>query len=388
MNAFHASSSALSLFSSAFNHAVSKQHAVALWAQPGSENFHLLLDKNPNLQKQKTSWHSGVQGFILHSFLDKAGEQSLLLKPDLLFQLHTLRDEDIQQLNEYTSAEQIPFPFHLLESLDFSAEEQEQSAYTCKVEHLLEELKSGTVKKIVLARNKKSPYPTEKSPLEAVVALRNAYPNAFISVAYHPAAGCWVGASPELLASSDDQGIFRTIALAGTQAYDPQKSLRDHTWSNKEIEEQAFVSRYIVNCFKTIRHREYEEEGPKNYLSGNLVHLCTSYKIDAGALGIHDLPDQLLPLLHPTSATCGTPKDKATELILQYEKTPRELYTGFWGPLNIEGKSAVYVNLRSAQWFANGYNAHAGAGITADSIPANEWIETERKLEAIRKIWN
>lgn len=388
MNAFHASSSSLSLFSSAFNQAVLQQHAVALWAQPGSENFHLLIDQSPDANKRKTSWHAGDTGFILHSFLDKAGEKSLLLKPDLLFQLHTLSKEEIAQLNDYTSSEEIEFPFHVLESLNFSDQEKDQEDYTCKVEHLLEELKTGLLKKIVLARNKKSPYPMEKSPLEAVVALRNAYPNAFIAVAYHPSVGCWVGASPELLVSSDEQGVFKTLALAGTQPYDSQKSLREHTWNSKEIEEQALVSRYIVNCFKTIRHREYEEEGPKNYLSGNLVHLCTTYKIDAGALGIKDLPDQLLPLLHPTSATCGTPKDKAMELILQYEKTPRELYTGFWGPLNIDEKSYVYVNLRCAQWFSNGYNAHAGAGITAESIPANEWIETERKLEAIQKIWN
>jgi isochorismate synthase len=105
-------------------------------------------------------------------------------------------------------------------------------------------------------------------------------------------------------------------------------------------------------------------------------------------LGIDNLPDLLLPLIHPTSATCGTPKDKALALILQYENTPRLLYCGFWGALNIEGKSAVYVNLRSAQLFANGYSAFAGAGITADSVPASEWLETEHKLEAIQKIWN
>ncbi len=388
MNAFHASSSTLNLFSSAFNQAVSLQHGVALWAQPGSENFHLLIDQSPDANKRKTSWHAGDRGFILHSFLDKAGEQSHLLKPNLLFQLHALSADQVEQLNTYTSSEFVDFPFHLLETLDFSDQEKEQSDYTCKVEHLLEELKTGPLKKIVLARNKKSPYPVAKSPMDAVVALRNAYPNAFVSVAYHPSTGCWVGASPELLASSDEQGVFKTLALAGTQAYDSNKSLREHNWNSKEIEEQALVSRYIVNCFKTIRLREYEEEGPKNYLSGNLVHLSTHYKIEAKPLGIDNLPDQLLPLLHPTSATCGAPKERALELILQYEKTPRELYTGFWGALNIEGKSAVYVNLRSAQWFANGYSAHAGAGITADSIPANEWIETERKLEAIARIWN
>ncbi|HSZ73170.1 MAG TPA: chorismate-binding protein, partial [Cytophagaceae bacterium] len=382
-----ASSSVLTLFSSAFNQAVALQHAVALWAQPGSENFHLLIDRSPDIHTRETSWNSNDRGFILHSFLDKAGSNSWLLKPDLLFQLHGLSVEDKQHIQDYTGIEQVSFPFDTLESLDFSDQEKEQSDYTCKVEHLLEEFKKGTLKKIVLARNKKVKYPVEKSPMEAVLELRKAYPNAFISVAYHPAAGCWVGASPELLVSSDEEGVFRTVALAGTQTYNPHKSLREHTWNGKEIEEQAFVARYIVNCFKSIRHREYEEEGPKNYLSGNLIHLCTNYKIDAKALGIENLPDLLLPLLHPTSATCGTPKEKALELILQYEHTPRKLYTGFWGTLNIGNQSAVYVNLRCAQLFANGYSAYAGAGITADSIPANEWTETEHKLKAIQKIW-
>jgi isochorismate synthase len=387
MNAFHASSSTLSLFSSAFNQAVSQQHATALWAQPGSENFHLLIDQSPDLHKTKTAWSSGATGFILHAFLDKAGEQSFLLKPDFLFQLQSLKNDQIAKLKEYTSSEEIEFPFHLLETLDFSDQEKEREDYTCKVEHLLEELKTGPLKKIVLARNKKSLYPVVKSPMEAVMALRNAFPNAFIAAAYHPSVGFWVGASPELLASIDEQDVFKTIALAGTQPYDSQKTLRDHNWNSKEIEEQALVSRYIVNCFKTIRLRDYEEEGPKNYLSGNLVHLCTNYKINSQTLGINNLPDQLLPLLHPTSAICGTPRERALELILQYEKSPRKLYTGFWGALNMDKKSAVYVNLRNAEWFANGYSAYAGAGITADSIPANEWIETERKLEAIRKIW-
>jgi len=132
MNAFNASSSALQLFSSAFNYAVSKHHGVALWAQPGSENFHLLIDQSPSLQKQKTSWHNGDKGFILHSFLDKASEQSLLLKPDILFQLHTLSKEDTASLKDYTSSEHLDFPFHLLESLDFSEEEQEQNATLAK----------------------------------------------------------------------------------------------------------------------------------------------------------------------------------------------------------------------------------------------------------------
>ncbi len=370
-------------FSKAFTKAVNMNHAVALWAEPGCNNFNFLIDQNPSTQTEKVIWNSTTKGFLLHPFLNEVQEASILLKPSLHVQLESISKTEEETLSTYADSSS---PYKALTSITFSESDKEESDYTSKVEHLLEEIKTGSIKKIVLARHKDVSVELEKNPVSLALELRNLYPNAFIAVVFHPLVGCWIGASPELLASIDEKGEFNTIALAGTQTYDKHKSLKEHRWTNKEIEEQALVTRFIVNCFKAIRLREYEEEGPKNYLSGNLIHLCTRYKIDTKALQINNLVDQLLPLLHPTSATCGEPKAKALTLIKQYEKVPRQLYTGYWGALNLSEKSAVYVNLRCAQLYANGYRAYAGAGITADSIPSQEWLETEHKLNSIEKI--
>lgn len=374
----------VSQFSSAFNKAVKMKHAVALWAEPGCSNFNLLIDQSPSTQTESVRWASHTKGFLIHPFANDAQDASLLLKPHLFFQIENFSEENQKALLLYNDN---TFPYDDLEELSFLETDAGESDYTANVEHLLEEIKNGVIKKIVLARHKDVFKEFTKAPVSLAIELRKLYPNAFIALVFHPLVGCWIGASPELLASLDDKGMFHTIALAGTQAYDKTKSLKEHSWTNKEIEEQALVTRYIINCFKTIRLREYEEEGPKNYLAGNLVHLSTSFKVDTEALQVKHLADQMLPLLHPTSATCGEPKVKALTLIKQYENAPRNLYTGFWGPLNLGKKSAVYVNLRCAQIFSNGYRAYAGAGITADSIPSQEWIETEHKLQSIEKIW-
>lgn len=381
----HSDLSAINTFSLAFNRALKLKHAVALWADSGCNTFNLLIDQSPSKDPEAIVWNSPTKGFLIHPFIKEEVHAGFLLKPDLLFQSDHFSEAEQNSLSTYNESS---LPYEALPSLNFSEKENEERDYTSKVEYLLEEIKTGSIKKIVLSRHKDVEYNFKLAPVQYALELRKLYPNAFIAVVYHPTLGCWIGASPELLSSIDQEGFYKTISLAGTQAYDKDKSLKEHRWTNKEIEEQAIVTRYIVNCFKTIRLREYEEEGPKNYLAGNLVHLCTRFRVNTQKLHIDNLVDQMLPLLHPTSATCGQPKEKALSLIQQYEKVNRQLYTGYWGPLNIGDTSAVYVNLRCAQLYANGYRAYAGAGITADSIPAQEWAETEHKLQSIETLWS
>ena len=94
-----------------------------------------------------------------------------------------------------------------------------------------------------------------------------------------PHVGTWIGASPETLIETKGD-IFTTMSLAGTQKATGDNPLKSVAWTQKEIEEQALVSRYIVSCFKKIRLREYEEHGPKTVLAGNLLHLRSDFKIN------------------------------------------------------------------------------------------------------------
>src|SRR5690606_3226712 len=169
---------------------------------------------------------------------------------------------------------------------------------------------------------------------------------AFVSISAIPSVGIWIGASPEILISVDRNKIFRTAAVAGTQLYNPSVDLLDVAWTQKEIEEQAMVSRYIVNCFKKIRLREYEEVGPRTARAGNLAHLKSDFIVDMQATGFPQLGTVMLGLLHPTSAVCGVPRQTALDFIMRNENYDRGFYSGYLGPMNMNGETHLYVNIR------------------------------------------
>jgi isochorismate synthase len=94
----------------------------------------------------------------------------------------------------------------------------------------------------------------------------------------------------------------------------------------------------------------------------------------------------MLQLLHPTSAVCGQPLDKALEFIRKHENYKRQFYTGYLGPINFEDRTDLFVNLRCLQIMQEKLILYAGAGITQDSIPEKEWEETELKLNTLLKV--
>ena len=95
---------------------------------------------------------------------------------------------------------------------------------------------------------------------------------------------------------------------------------------------------------------------------------------------------QLISVLHPTPAVCGFPKLEAKKFILENENYNREYYSGFLGELNIHDATDLYVNLRCMQIKNNQIHLYIGGGITKDSIPEKEWIETANKAMTMKKI--
>jgi isochorismate synthase len=195
-----------------------------------------------------------------------------------------------------------------------------------------------------------------------------------------------MGASPETIIEVEGSKKFSTVAVAGTQAYQSGISLQDVAWRQKEIEEQALVSRYIINCFKKIRLREFEEIGPKTVVAGNLLHLKTTYTVDMEDTKFPLLGSVMLDLLHPTSAVCGMPKAPATTFLKKYEHFNRALFSGYLGPVNINQGTNLYVNLRCMQIQQSTALLYAGAGVTEDSIPEKEWMETQLKCDTLLEV--
>ena len=259
----------------------------------------------------------------------------------------------------------------------------------------IQEIKAGNFQKVVLSRTDEEALDDHYSTLHFFESLCQVYPQAFVSAFYIPSLQqTWICATPEVLVSVNREGIFKTISLAGTQSVLTKDGQiihpQDARWSQKEIEEQAFVSRYIIECFKKIRLREYIENGPKTIQAGNLLHLKTEYIVDTKALSFPQLPGIMLSLLHPTSAVCGTPKEAAIDWIKQAESHDRAFYSGYVGPVNLNDEIYLYVNLRTVKITkdTHGYLAtyYAGCGITEDSDPEKEWEETEIKCQTLQRI--
>lgn len=244
----------------------------------------------------------------------------------------------------------------------------DQEAYKAIVEQGVNEIKANSdLEKIVLARSFELKQTLDLGAL--LPQLKATLPNAFCYLVHIPQQGTWLGATPEKLLIIQD-GQAHTNALAGTLPADSTEA-----WTEKEIDEQQIVTDYIASNLEAIGINNYKTEGPTTHQSGSVKHLRTNFDFAVNPMQTK----QLIEALHPTPAVCGLPKEKADALITTLEPNSRAYYAGYLGPLNINNESHIFVNLRCMKANEDTATLYVGAGITAGSIPAKEWQETEVK---------
>ena len=244
--------------------------------------------------------------------------------------------------------------------------------YLNNLNEVIEVIKDNQLPKLVYSRRKIFTDFNQIALKESFKNLCSAYPNAFSYILIN-GENSWMGAFSEVLGKFNKQThIFETMSLAGTLPV-------SESWSEKEIDEQKPVSSYIRDILKKYSETLDESE-TYDHISGNIKHLRTDFKIK---IQPEDL-DTLIQELHPTPAVCGIPKDFCKENIQKLEKYPRELYAGY---IKIETEESIqyFVNLRCSKLYKNAVHLFVGGGITAQSNPEKEWIETELKSEAVLK---
>ena len=260
------------------------------------------------------------------------------------------------------------------------------------VENAVNAIKNESFKKVVVSRVEQSPFNSSETIL-LFKRLLNNYKTAMVYCWYHPKVGLWLGATPETLLKIEGNRL-QTMSLAGTQPY---VNTTDVTWQNKEIEEQQFVTDFIVDSLKPLINTVSTTKR-QTIKAGQLLHLQT--KISAVFDKANFNFKNVLKALHPTPAVCGLPKATAKDFILKNENYNREFYTGFLGELNftqtksrntnrknvennayqsIKTVTNLFVNLRCLQIKNNQALIYVGGGITKDSNPEKEWEETVAK---------
>ncbi|MFN4314426.1 MAG: anthranilate synthase component I family protein [Chitinophagaceae bacterium] len=96
---------------------------------------------------------------------------------------------------------------------------------------------------------------------------------------------------------------------------------------------------------------------------------------------------EILEATFPMGSMTGAPKHRVMELIEQYESDRRGIFSGALGYVDPKGDFDFNVVIRSILYqSATGYlSFFAGSGITAYSVPENEWEECQLKAAAIRE---
>ena len=372
-----------------FKTGLKNNRPIALWRLPNDSEQTLIIDLTNNTLANKLELENLPEGFLFSPFaLDS---DPLFIQADIKIS-NLDADVHLNPLNEFTTTFIDNFIGDATESGYYIPEtvpdinETTRVSYIKLVQKAIDRISHKEFQKVVPAKIKVIPLTDSFSPISLFQNLCDKYPRTFVSLVSIPKIGTWIGATPELLLSVDSNNIFTTASLAGTQLYNPDIAIPDIPWTQKEIEEQAMVSRFIINCFKTIRLREFEELGPRTIIAGDLAHLKTTFEVDMSATNFPDLGSVMLKLLHPTSAVCGLPKDPAYEFIISQENFDRQFFSGYLGPVNSKNNTSIFVNLRCMQLLNKFGIAYSGAGVTAYSNPEKEWEETEMKCATLLRV--
>ena len=83
----------------------------------------------------------------------------------------------------------------------------------------------------------------------------------------------------------------------------------------------------------------------------------------------------------PAGTLSGAPKIRAMQIINELEPSSRGIYGGAIGYISWNGNIDTAIAIRTAVIKDNIIHVGAGAGIVADSVPENEWLECHQKAK-------
>lgn len=347
-----------------------KDLPFALYRLPNTDELILMVSKSGvdvccfEDLKEKT------EGFVFHPFKQTEENPILFISADIVLSSKDGEWPKFDIANDVTVSGN--------SSVEISKDISEYD-YLEKINNIVNRIEEGDLDKLVFSKTK-TISPFAKENLSALfLSMEKNYKDAFVYLLNIPGRFSWCGASPEVLLSENNNDLH-TVALAGTQKYNGEK-LEDIKWEEKEILEQAFVCDHVESNITKAGYK-YEKSVPKTARAAGVVHIKTEYSLRGEDGNFFDLAR----MLHPTPAVCGTPKDKALEMIDEMEGYDRSYYSGFLGPLGIRSERKLFVNLRCARLLNKKFSLFVGGGITKDSIPVKEWEETELKAATLIKL--
>ncbi len=200
----------------------------------------------------------------------------------------------------------------------------------------------------------------------------------------------FLGATPEELVTLDGSRLH-TTALAGTapRGDTPEADERLAAGllaSAKNRSEHRFVVDGITEALTGLGLVDPAPAEPGLMRLNRVQHLHTpiTAEVQRRRTGASDMDVlRAAGVLHPTAAVGGAPTGASLEFISRHEGFDRGWYAAPVGWCDLDGNGEMGVALRCALTGPEGACLFAGAGVVADSLPAEELTETAYKLRAL-----
>ena len=243
----------------------------------------------------------------------------------------------------------------------------------------------GDIMQVVLSQRMTKSF--ESNPLSLYRTLRSLNPSPYMFF-YHMGDHYVVGASPEILVTLVGEKVtVRPIAGTRPRGKDESEDIqfeKDLLADPKEIAEHVQLMDLgrndVGRVAKTGTVNVTDSMIIEKY--SHVMHIVSNVEgIIKNKLSAIDV----LKASFPAGTVSGAPKVRAMEIINELEDTKRGVYSGAVGYLGFDGDMNVAIAIRTAVIKDNVLYVQAGAGIVADSVPKNEWVETQNKAKAILK---
>jgi anthranilate synthase component I len=258
-----------------------------------------------------------------------------------------------------------------------------RQGFEAAVDRIKEYIVEGDAMQVVLSQRMSIPF--NAPPLNLYRSLRNLNPSPYM---YYLDLGDFhvVGSSPEILVRLDE-GMVTVRPIAGTRPRgrdetEDQVLEADLLADPKELAEHLMLIDLGRNDAGRVSEigsvRLTEKMVIERY--SHVMHIVSnvSGRIRPGMSAI-----DVLRATFPAGTVSGAPKIRAMEIIDELEPVKRGVYAGAVGYIGWSGNMDTAIAIRTAVIRDGILHIQAGAGIVADSLPANEWEETMNKGRAI-----
>jgi len=264
--------------------------------------------------------------------------------------------------------------------------ESDPETWKAFVDRALEEISEGELSKVVLARVLTATLEGSIDPVDVALNLWRGNPNSHVFMFEPSPDNVLVGAAPETIATVAG-GVFKATAVAGSIARgsssDEQASLaRELLRSEKDRREQKVCVDDMVARLSEVSDEIDAKDEPHVLTLSAIQHLETPI---TATLRPGETVISALEALHPTSATCGFPREQALGFLRGEEPFHRGWYAGPVGWFDNDGNGVFVPALRSAVGRGKEWRLFAGAGIVDGSDSSKEWAETSIKFQPVLK---